>query len=138
KRLERWDHLHPGEAMTRDIRWQVVTEAAAEVGPALFLSLVIITLSFVPVFALQAQEGRLFSPLAFTKSYAMAGAAILSVTLVPVLMGWLIRGRIPAESSNPLNRWLAAAYRPALDAVMRRPRTTLAVAAIAFATTAWP
>jgi Cu(I)/Ag(I) efflux system membrane protein CusA/SilA len=138
KRLERWDHDHPDEAMSSDTRWRVVTEAAAEVGPALFLSLVIITLSFVPVFSLQAQEGRLFSPLAFTKSYAMAGAAILSVTLVPVLMGYLIRGRIPAEDANPLNRALTRAYRPAIDWVIRRPRTTLVLAAVAFLTVAWP
>ena len=94
--------------------------------------------SFIPVFTLQGQEGRLFAPLAFTKTYAMAGAAVLSVTLVPVLMGWLIRGRVPAESSNVLNRWLTAAYKPALAWVMRRPRTTLLIAALAFATTAWP
>ena len=138
KRLERWGHEHPDEVMTPDTRWRVVTDAAAEVGPALFLSLVIITLSFVPVFALQAQEGRLFSPLAFTKSYAMAGAALLSVTLVPVLMGYLIRGRIPAEAENPVNRWLTAAYRPAIDWVLRKPRTVLAMALVVFATTAWP
>ena len=138
KRLERWADQHPGETLEGEARWQVITEAAAEVGPALFLSLVIITLSFVPVFALQAQEGRLFSPLAFTKSYAMAGAAILSVTLVPVLMGYLIRGRIPAESANPLNRGLTAAYRPAIDWVLRRPRTVLLLAIMTFATTAWP
>ncbi|HET6970533.1 MAG TPA: efflux RND transporter permease subunit, partial [Phenylobacterium sp.] len=138
KRLERWAHEHPGATPTPAERWRVVTEAAVEVGPALFLSLVIITLSFVPVFALQAQEGRLFSPLAFTKSYAMAGAAILSVTLVPVLMGLLIRGRIPAEHENPVNRWLTAAYRPAIDWTLRRPRTVLLLALLAFATTAWP
>jgi len=138
KRLERWDHEHPGKVMSNDTRWRVVTDAAVEVGPALFLSLVIITLSFVPVFALQAQEGRLFSPLAFTKSYAMAGAAILSVTLAPVLMGYFIRGRIPPEDANPLNRWLTAAYRPAIDWVLRRPRTVLLVALVVFATTAWP
>jgi len=138
KKIERWEHDHPGETLKGEKRWIVVTEAAAEVGPALFLALVIITLSFVPVFSLQGQEGRLFSPLAFTKSYAMAGAAILSVTLVPVLMGWLIRGRIPAESSNPINRVLAAAYRPVLDWVMLRPRTTLVIAVFAVATTAWP
>ena len=138
KKIERWEHEHPGEALKGETRWAVITEAAAEVGPALFLSLIIITLSFVPVFSLQGQEGRLFSPLAFTKSYAMAGAAILSVTLVPVLMGWLIRGRIPAENSNPINRWQAAIYRPVLDWVMRRPRTTLVIAALVFATTAWP
>ena len=138
KRLERWSHDHPGETLTPDNRWRVITEAAAEVGPALFLSLVIITLSFVPVFALQAQEGRLFSPLAFTKSYAMAGAAILSVTLVPVLMGYLIRGRIPAEDANPVNRWLTRAYSPAIDWALRKPRTVLLIAVVAFATTAWP
>jgi Cu(I)/Ag(I) efflux system membrane protein CusA/SilA len=138
KRLERWSHEHPGEELRDDTRWRVITDAAAEVGPALFLSLVIITLSFVPVFALQAQEGRLFAPLAFTKSYAMAGAAILSVTLVPVLMGYFIRGRIPAEDANPLNRWLTSIYRPAIDWTLRRPRTVLLLALIAFATTAWP
>jgi Cu(I)/Ag(I) efflux system membrane protein CusA/SilA len=138
KRLERWAQGNSGEQMSEATRWRVITEAAAEVGPALFLSLVIITLSFVPVFALQAQEGRLFSPLAFTKSYAMAGAAILSVTLVPVLMGYLIRGRIPAEDANPVNRWLTAAYRPAIDWVLRKPRTVLALALLVFATTAWP
>jgi Cu(I)/Ag(I) efflux system membrane protein CusA/SilA len=138
KKIEHWEAAHPGEPLKGDERWAVVTQAAVEVGPALFLSLVIITLSFIPIFTLQGQEGRLFAPLAFTKTYAMAGAAILSVTLVPVLMGWLIQGRIPPESGNPLNRWLAAAYKPALDWVMRRPRTTLLLAVLAFATTAWP
>ena len=138
KRLERWDHDHPGQTLVGEARWKVITEAAEEVGPALFLSLVIITLSFIPVFTLQAQEGRLFAPLAFTKTYAMAGAAILSVTLTPVLMGYLIRGRIPVEDANPLNRGLAAIYRPALDWVMERPRTTLVLALLVFLTTAWP
>jgi Cu(I)/Ag(I) efflux system membrane protein CusA/SilA len=92
----------------------------------------------VPVFALQAQEGRLFSPLAYTKTYAMAAAAGLSVTLVPVLMGYLIRGRIPAETRNPLNRWLIALYRPALAAVLRAPKVTLAVAVLAALSIAWP
>ena len=138
KHIERWEHDHPGEKLVGEARWTVITEAAAEVGPALFLSLVIITLSFVPVFTLQAQEGRLFAPLAFTKSYAMAAAAILSITLVPVLMGYLIRGRIPAEQSNPINRGLTRAYRHPLDWVLKRPRTTLAIAVLAFATTAWP
>ena len=94
----------------------MIGDAAAEVGPALFFSLLIITLSFVPVFTLEAQEGRLFSPLAFTKTYAMAAAAGLAVTLVPVLMGYLIRGRIPEERKNPLNRLLIALYRPLLEA----------------------
>jgi Cu(I)/Ag(I) efflux system membrane protein CusA/SilA len=138
KKIERWEHDHPGDRLAGEERWRVITDAAVEVGPALFFSLVIITLSFVPVFTLQAQEGRLFSPLAFTKTYAMAGAALLSVTLVPVLMGWLIRGRIPAEQDNFLNHWLTATYRPALDWVLDRPRTTLIIAALVFATTAWP
>ncbi|CAN5283730.1 CusA/CzcA family heavy metal efflux RND transporter [soil metagenome] len=138
KHLERWTHDHPGETLVGEERWRVITTAASEVGPALFLSLLIITFSFIPVFSLQGQEGRLFAPLAFTKTYAMAGAALLSVTLVPVLMGWLIRGRIPAESANPINRWLTALYRPALDWVMVRPKATLVIAALIFATTAWP
>ena len=138
KHLEAWTLKHPKRRMDEPTRWRLITDAAVEVGPALFLSLVIITLSFVPVFALQAQEGRLFSPLAFTKSYAMAGAAILSVTLVPVLMGYLIRGRIPAEDANPVNRWLTRAYRPAIDWVLRKPRTVLLLALVVFATTAWP
>ena len=138
KHIERWEHDHPGERLQGDTRWRVVTEAAAEVGPALFLSLVIITLSFVPVFSLQAQEGRLFAPLAFTKTYAMAAAAILSVTLVPVLMGYLIRGRIPAEHDNPVNRVLTRVYRPALDLALRRPRLTLAVALLVLVSSAWP
>ena len=115
KHIERWEHDHPDEKLAGEDRWKVITEAAVEVGPALFLSLLIITLSFIPVFSLQAQEGRLFAPLAFTKSYAMAAAAILSITLVPVLMGYLIRGRIPAEQSNPINRWLTRIYRGPLD-----------------------
>jgi Cu(I)/Ag(I) efflux system membrane protein CusA/SilA len=112
-------------------RWQLMGDAAGEVGPALFVSLLVITLSFVPVFALQAQEGRLFSPLAYTKSYAMAAAAGLSITLVPVLMGYLIRGRIRPEKDNPINRTLIAVYRPALDAVLRHPRLTLLFAGLA-------
>jgi len=119
-------------------RWELVTAAAVEVGPALFFSLLVITLSFLPIFTLEAQEGRLFSPLAFTKSYTMAAAAALSVTLVPVLMGYLVRGRIPREAANPLNRFLMAAYRPALEAVLRFPKATLLVAAAALAVTLIP
>ena len=104
KHLEAWHHAHPGRRSRGDERWRVIGEAAAQVGPALFFSLLIITLSFVPVFTLEAQEGRLFSPLAYTKTYAMAAAAGLAVTLVPVLMGYLIRGRIPEEQRNPINR----------------------------------
>ncbi|MGC1301645.1 MAG: efflux RND transporter permease subunit [Caulobacteraceae bacterium] len=138
KRLERWTHEHPGETLEGDARWRVITDAAVEVGPALFFSLMVITLSFIPVFSLQAQEGRLFKPLAFTKSYAMAAAAILSVTLIPVLMGYLIRGHIPDETASPLNRALIRLYRPALDWALRRPRATLVLAALVFATTLWP
>ena len=138
KRLEAWRHANPGAHLAGAAHWRLIADAAAEVGPALFFSLLIITLSFVPVFALEAQEGRLFSPLAYTKTYAMAAAAILSVTLVPVLMGYLIRGRIPDERSNPLNRLLIAAYRPLLAAVLRAPKLTLAIAALVAASALWP
>ena len=119
-------------------RLRLIAEAAVEVGPALFFSLLIITLSFVPVFALQAQEGRLFSPLAYTKTYAMAASAGLAVTLVPVLMAILIRGRIPEERRNPINRFFIAAYRPLLALVLKWPWATLGVAALALAATAYP
>ncbi len=138
KHLEHWERDHPGEPLEGKERWRVVTDAAAEVGPALFLSLLIITFSFLPIFTLEGQEGKLFGPLAFTKTYAMAAAAILSITLVPVLMGWLIRGRIPSEQSNPVNRWLTHAYRPALDWVLRRPGRALVIAGLVFATSLWP
>ncbi len=115
-----------------------MTSAAQEVGPALFFCLLIITLSFIPVFTLEAQEGRLFGPLAFTKTYAMAAAAGLSVTLVPVLMGYWIRGKLPDESRNPLNRGLIRVYRPALDAVLDHPKSTIGVAVLILATTLWP
>jgi Cu(I)/Ag(I) efflux system membrane protein CusA/SilA len=116
------------EAITKENRWQIVTDVCTEVGPALFFSLLIITVSFVPVFALEAQEGRMFAPLAFTKTYAMAGAAILSVTLVPVLMGYLIRGRMRPETANPINRLMLALYRPVLRLSLRFPKTILVVA----------
>ncbi len=138
KHLEQWQHDHPSQALRGNARWQVMGDAAAEVGPALFFSLLIITLSFIPVFTLEAQEGRLFSPLAFTKTYAMAAAAGLSVTLIPVLMGYLIRGRIPDETANPLNRWLIRLYRPLLAAVLRRPRLTLGAAALLLVLSLWP
>ena len=138
KHLERWAHDHPDRKLVGQERWKVIADAAKEVGPALFFSLLIITFSFIPVFTLQAQEGRLFAPLAFTKTYAMAGAAILSVTLVPVLMGWLIRGKIPSEDRNPINRGLTWAYRPGLDWVMRWPKATLAIAGAIFLTTIIP
>ena len=138
KHIEQWHHANPGQQLQGEAQWRVIGNAATEVGPALFFSLLIITLSFIPVFALEAQEGRLFSPLAFTKSYAMAASAGLAVTLVPVLMGYLVRGKIPAEKRNPLNRFLIAVYRPLLDAVLAWPRTTLLAAALVLASTAWP
>ena len=137
KHLESFEHVQ-GRGPTLQERWGLITDASIEVGPALFFSLLVITLSFVPVFTLEAQEGRLFSPLAFTKTYAMAAAAVLSVTLVPVLMGYLVRGRIPREASNPLNRLLMAAYRPALEAVLRFPKATLVIAAVLLALTTLP
>ncbi len=138
KHIESWNHAHPNETLTGEAHWQVIGDAAAEVGPALFFSLLIIVLSFIPVFSLEAQEGRLFSPLAFTKSYAMAAAAGLAVTLIPVLMGYLIRGHIPAETKNPLNRFLIAIYRPLLDGVLRFPKTTLLLAMLIAIATLWP
>jgi Cu(I)/Ag(I) efflux system membrane protein CusA/SilA len=138
KHIEAWDHAHPGQKLAGEAQWTVIGDAAAEVGPALFFSLLIIVLSFIPVFTLEAQEGRLFAPLAFTKTYAMAAAAGLAVTLIPVLMGYLIRGRIPAEQKNPLNRWLIALYRPLLEIVLRRPKATLVVAGLIAIVTIWP
>lgn len=138
KKIEAWHHAHPGEELKGARHWQVITQAATEVGPALFFCLLIITLSFIPVFTLEAQEGRLFGPLAFTKTWSMAAAAGLSVTLVPVLMGYWIRGPIPDEKKNPLNRGLIRLYQPALDAVLRRPKTTLAVALLVFVSALWP
>jgi len=138
KHLERWQQQHPEQELIGEKRWQVLTQAAAEVGPALFFSLLIVTLSFIPVFTLEAQEGRLFGPLAFTKTYAMAAAAGLSVTLIPVLMGYWIRGRIPEEHQNPINRWLIQGYRPLLAGVLRHPKTTLGFALAVLLSTAWP
>ncbi|MGK6306168.1 efflux RND transporter permease subunit [Variovorax sp. DT-64] len=137
KHIEAFETQH-GRQPGISQRWQLVAEASVEVGPALFFSLLVITLSFLPVFSLEAQEGRLFSPLAFTKTYAMAAAAGLSVTLIPVLMGYLIRGRIPHETANPVNRFLMAVYRPALEWVLRFPRATLLVAALLLALTVVP
>jgi len=138
KHLERWAHDNPDEELTGAERWRVITDAATQVGPALFISLLIITFSFIPIFSLQGQEGRLFAPLAFTKTYAMAGAALLSITLIPVLMGWLIRGKIPGENVNPINRWLTRIYRPALDWVLARPKQALLIAGLVFASSLWP
>ncbi|MCU6501662.1 efflux RND transporter permease subunit [Rugamonas sp. A1-17] len=138
KHIEAWNHAHPGRKLAGDEQWTVIGDAAAEVGPALFFSLLIIVLSFIPVFTLEAQEGRLFAPLAFTKTYAMAAAAGLAVTLIPVLMGYLIRGRIPDEQKNPLNRWLIALYRPLLERVLRHPKATLVAAGLIALVTVWP
>ncbi|MBD3877219.1 efflux RND transporter permease subunit [Pseudomonas kunmingensis] len=138
KKAEAWRHANPGKALEGEEHWRVMTSAAEEVGPALFFCLLIITLSFIPVFTLEAQEGRLFGPLAFTKTYAMAAAAGLSVTLVPVLMGYWIRGKLPDEARNPLNRGLIRVYRPALNAVLDHPKSTIAVAVLILATTLWP
>ncbi|WP_429116045.1 efflux RND transporter permease subunit [Aeromonas veronii] len=126
------------EALTDKNRWRIITEASIEVGPAIFFSLLIITISFLPVFALEAQEGRMFHPLAFTKTYAMAAAAALAITLVPVIMGYFIRGKVLAEQANPLNRGLSQAYVPLLKAVLARPKTTLAVAAVVTVAGFWP
>ncbi len=122
KRLEEWDHQHPGEQIDNATRWKVITDASVEVGPALFISLLIITLSFIPIFTLEGQEGRLFGPLAFTKTYSMAGAAALAIIVIPILMGFWIRGKIPAETSNPLNRVLIKAYHPLLLRVLHWPK----------------
>ena len=138
KHLEHWRDAHDGDEPQGAARWTLVAESAAEVGPALFVSLLIIALSFVPVFALEGQEGKLFKPLAFTKTYAMAAAAGLAVTLVPVLMGYLVRGRIRAERDNPINRGLIALYRPILEAVLRYPKTTLLLAGVLLLSAAIP
>ena len=138
KHLEAWGHTHPGDTINAKQRWDIITEASIEVGPALFFSLLIVTLSFIPVFGLEAQEGKLFAPLAYTKTYTLAAAAALAITLIPVLMGYLIRGRIPSEAANPLNRVLMRAYRPLLDASLQHPLTTIGIAVVALALTAIP
>jgi Cu(I)/Ag(I) efflux system membrane protein CusA/SilA len=126
------------EPLTDENRWRVIGDAASEVGPPLFFSLLITTLSFLPVFTLEAQEGRLFAPLAFTKTYAMAAAAALSITLVPVLMGYFIRGRVTPERRNPINRLLIAVYQPVIHAVIRFPRATLVLALAILVIGLWP
>ncbi|GMQ99588.1 MAG: CusA/CzcA family heavy metal efflux RND transporter [Zetaproteobacteria bacterium] len=137
KHLEHAVKAKGGELDTKE-RWLAVGTASREVGPALFFSLLIITVSFLPVFTLQAQEGRLFSPLAFTKTYAMAGAAILAVTLVPVLMGYFLRGKIPPEGKNPINRALRFIHKPALDKVIQWRWKSLLAAVLLLAATAYP
>jgi len=137
KHLERMV-TEKGRALTSSERWQAVSTASREVGPALFFSLLIITVSFLPVFTLQAQEGRLFSPLAYTKTYAMAAAALLAITLVPVLMGYFIRGKIPQESRNPANRFFHFIHSPLLSVAIRWRAITITVALLLLAATAYP
>lgn len=143
KHIEAWQHAslqqnHPDQTLDTATRWEIITRAATEVGPALFYCLLIITLSFIPIFTLQAQEGRLFAPLAFTKTYAMAAAAGLSITLIPVLMGYWIRGKLPSEQRNPLNRLLIRLYRPLLDWVLKYPKSTILAALLILMTSIWP
>lgn len=138
KVLEQWRHDNPDEEPASADYWRMAERAAVEVGPALFCSLLIITLSFIPVFSLEAQEGRMFSPLAFTKTWAMAMAAGLGITLIPVLMGYFIRGKIPDEKANPINRFLIRLYEPLLDKVLAFPKTTLALALLLLLVTLWP
>ena len=128
KHLEAWRRDHPERILDSAEYFRLAGDATVEVGPALFFSLLIITVSFLPVFTLEAQEGRLFAPLAYTKNYAMAAAAGLSVTLIPVLMGFFLRGRIPDEHSNPLNRLLTALYRPLIGVTLRHPKSLLVLA----------
>lgn len=138
KKLEEWEDRHPDKKLDNETRWEVITNAAVEVGPALFISLLIITLSFIPIFTLEGQEGRLFGPLAFTKTYAMAGAALLAIVVIPILMGYWIRGKIPKESSNPLNRFLIRIYHPLLLKVLHWPKVTLLIALLSLTTILWP
>ena len=131
-------HKHLARNRGRRPHWEVIAEAAKEVGPALFFALLVITISFMPVFTLEAQEGRLFKPLAFTKTYAMAAAALLSVTLVPVLVGYWVRGRILPEDRNPISRFLTWIYRPILNSVLRFRALVLGLAVLLLAVTAVP
>ena len=126
------------EALTDENRWRIIREATMEVGPPLFFSLIIITLSFLPVFTLEAQEGKLFAPLAFTKTFAMAAAAGLSITLVPVLMGYFIRGKIKAEHENPVNVFLVKVYRPFIHYVLDKPKTVLSISLLIVLVSLWP
>lgn len=130
-------HLEKEGAEQRN-RWEIISESTKEVGPPLFFSLIIITLSFLPVFTLEAQEGRLFSPLAYTKTFAMAAAAALSITLVPVLMGYFIRGHVTPENKNPINRLLIAGYRPLIGFILKAPKSVLLLAVIVIVAGFWP
>src|SRR4029077_1516198 len=121
-------HKHLERHQGKKPHWEIIRDAAIEVGPTLFYSLLVITVSFLPVFTLQEQEGRLFKPLAFTKTYSMGAAALLSITLAPILMGWFIRGKIPSEEKNPINRFLHWLYHPLIDVILRRRRAVIATA----------
>ena len=138
KKLEDWRHKNPNQTLDNNTRWNIITDSAVEVGPALFISLLIITLSFIPIFTLEGQEGRLFGPLAFTKTYAMAGAAGLALIVIPILMGYWIRGNIPDEKKNPLNRGLIWLYRPLLIKVLAWPKTTILIGFLSIFTVIWP
>lgn len=132
-------HKHLERNSLKDVsHWQFIQNAAIEVGPALFFSLLIITISFLPVFTLQAQEGRMFAPLAYTKTYAMAASAVLSITLVPVLMGYFIRGKIRPEQENPLNRILYRIYYPIIQAILKKPKIVLTIAFVIVLIGLWP
>ncbi len=124
--------------LTDDNRWHIVAKSAEEVGPALFFTLIIITMSFLPVLSLEAQEGRMFAPLAYTKTYAMAASALLSITLVPILIGYFIRGSVKPEQANPLNKLVMALYQPTIHKVLNRPKTTLLLATLVIAVGIWP
>jgi copper/silver efflux system protein len=124
--------------MTDTNRWQIIQQATSEVGPPIFFSLLIITLSFMPVFTLEAQEGRMFSPLAFTKTYAMAAAAVLAITLVPVLMGYFIRGNVTPEHKNPFNRILVKAYQPLINWALKSPVQVVGFSIVFLVISIWP
>ena len=130
-------HLERKGAERKD-RWQIIRQSTRQVGPPIFFSLIITTVSFLPVFTLEAQEGRLFSPLAYTKTFAMAAAAALSITFVPVLMGYFIRGKITPESRNPINRMLIAAYQPLIRVVLKAPKTVLLLSLTVVIAGLWP
>ncbi len=138
KHLEDWANAHEGKSAEGADQWKVIAASAVEVGPALFFSLLITALSFLPVFVLQAQEGRMFAPLAWTKTWALAAAAALSITLVPVLMGYWIRGRFADESEHRFTRWLTNAYRPVLAFALRKPQIVVLFALIGLLSAAWP
>jgi len=124
--------------LTDSNRWEIIAKAATEVGPSIFFSLLIIMMSFLPVFTLEAQEGKLFAPLAFTKTYAMAAAAAIAITLVPVLMGYFIRGKVRPEQKNPFNRLLTATYMPVIKGILAFPKTVLLFAVLVMAVGLWP